>query len=592
MLKCVIPSSFIFMILCRSVAAGTTPAQWQQPQPQQSQQKLRSAFTTLPDDPSQRLPSLLESALGVGNGVREERLQKLHAKLSPTWKSLQKDRYGRVGFKSLCYLVHRYFTQTYSFFISGLEPQRASQSVEDIIILTESAPHYVSLLANKASRQGFSVDDAVVMVLLIESLLRESSIQGLSAVYKEHNVSGTVSLGKSAQLIQKYMVRWMLMAQPQVLEAVERDPSMAAATFEDWQGLQDLFTGTLRNFEHFRDLGLEGSSSRSNSRSSSSSLSSGSPMMRSFSMEDAQIVVADISQSFGSFWGTRCMDVKAKLTAMDTGKTGRVKLVKFHRAALDGDWRLSESKEYLRALGALDESSNWHGPRVIIPNYLQAISNCIITTPEYRTCCPNECESHMDYLEEAVGGPSAEPNLLVSLIQNLTAGDEQERLTSSMQQQLLNIAETHGGLVQLHSRLFAQWLHFIFPYECAFPHLKGATQERTPQEYGFEFMATFEELKEHAHSQNVTQNTTSNASTGTAQGMDDWMTAWSHEEELLAERLQAPWENRFGNHIKSPLFLFVAAVLSAMGVWYGKSALQEKTELPMVMSHRGKSHYI
>ena len=31
------------------------------------------------------------------------------------------------------------------------------------------------------------------------------------------------------------------------------------------------------------------------------------------------------------------------------------------------------------------------------------------------------------------------------------------------------VAEQNGGQVPLHGRLFAQWLHYVFPYECPYP---------------------------------------------------------------------------------------------------------------------------
>ena len=36
--------------------------------------------------------------------------------------------------------------------------------------------------------------------------------------------------------------------------------------------------------------------------------------------------------------------------------------------------------------------------------------------------------------------------------------------------------EEHGGKVPIHGRLFAQWLHYVFPRDCAFPYKSGQTQ--------------------------------------------------------------------------------------------------------------------
>lgn len=41
----------------------------------------------------------------------------------------------------------------------------------------------------------------------------------------------------------------------------------------------------------------------------------------------------------------------------------------------------------------------------------------------------------------------------------------------------------HGGKVPLHGRLLAQWLHYVFPQECPYPHLAGSVNPQTPQRW-------------------------------------------------------------------------------------------------------------
>ena len=43
-----------------------------------------------------------------------------------------------------------------------------------------------------------------------------------------------------------------------------------------------------------------------------------------------------------------------------------------------------------------------------------------------------------------------------------------------MHERLHQIAESQGGFVPLHGRLFAEWLHYAFPRECPYPHKAGA----------------------------------------------------------------------------------------------------------------------
>ena len=44
---------------------------------------------------------------------------------------------------------------------------------------------------------------------------------------------------------------------------------------------------------------------------------------------------------------------------------------------------------------------------MIVPNYLQASSNCIVATAQYHICCANHCERLLGKLEVAVRSASA-----------------------------------------------------------------------------------------------------------------------------------------------------------------------------------------
>merc|ERR1740123_195247 len=117
--------------------------------------------------------------------------------------------------------------------------------------------------------------------------------------------------------------------------------------------------------------------------------------------------------------------IKSSLVALDKTGTGRVSLSDFYGANADGEWRFGESESYLRELGALDESSAWRGKQVIIPNYLQGTSNCIVSTQNYLVCCINECEEILGEIEAAVGAPVAQPDNILELIQNTTNYDDE-----------------------------------------------------------------------------------------------------------------------------------------------------------------------
>jgi hypothetical protein len=223
---------------------------------------------------------------------------------------------------------------------------------------------------------------------------------------------------------------------------------------------------------------------------------------------------------------------------------------------MDQDWRFGESEDYLRQLGVLDETSPWRGKQVIIPNYLQAASNCIVSTSHYLVCCMNECESLLGEIENQVGQPMASPEQILEIVGTLSSSssedDEAPILDKGLAEQLRSVAAPHGGLVPLHGRLFAQWLHYTFPRECPFPHKAGsfAAHTLTPTEFGQEYFATKEEMTRHAENEDAT-----------GEAEQDYMGQWSAEEELFADyssHLTAPWERRTG---KSIFLLLVVGLL-------------------------------
>merc|ERR1719478_2010654 len=112
--------------------------------------------------------------------------------------------------------------------------------------------------------------------------------------------------------------------------------------------------------------------------------------------------------------------MKDNLAALDPHHTGRVPLSQLYNKAIDEDWRFGESEAYLRELGALDESSSQVGTQVIIPNYIQSTSNCIVSTPYYAVCCPNDCELILGEIEDRLQTPSASAKDILDIVGNMT----------------------------------------------------------------------------------------------------------------------------------------------------------------------------
>lgn len=287
--------------------------------------------------------------------------------------------------------------------------------------------------------------------------------------------------------------------------------------------------------------------------------------------------------------------MKATLFDMDIHRIGRVPLSKFYGTGLEADWRFGESESYLRELGALDETS-WLGKQVIISNYMQAASNCVISTAHYLVCCLNDCEPILGEIEVAVGAPTVAPRRLLEIVGNLTAqstldDDFPPQIMGELQQQLEQIAVVHSGEVPLHGRLFAQWLHYAFPRECPFPHKVGMVASITPSEYGGDFYASPEEMMKHALSDNAP-----NISASIGKEDLQWMSQWSPEEELIAvhssDILQAPWERHASTLGVQALVGSLGLCIVALLVRLGLTIFCKKTGATMGLPIAGKQHYV
>merc|ERR1740138_312887 len=174
-----------------------------------------------------------------------------------------------------------------------------------------------------------------------------------------------------------------------------------------------------------------------------------------------------VGEHFGGFQDQECRQIKASLLKMEEPGTGRVPLADFYKPAVDGHWQFQESVLYLRQLGALDESDPQR-PRVIIANYVSSPSNCIASSSFYSVCCMDECEGLLGHLEREIAAPEATSVPIATVVSHLSSSSvvAPRKLSQTLMDRLIEIGVAHGGNVQLHGRLFAQWMHHAFPREC------------------------------------------------------------------------------------------------------------------------------
>lgn len=191
-----------------------------------------------------------------------------------------------------------------------------------------------------------------------------------------------------------------------------------------------------------------------------------------FDATAARALAREISEQYVTFNDVQCDGLKQLLLDGEFAeKMGRVALPDFYKKGLDSEWHLDERAEYLRALGALDESKPSQ-PRVIVPNYIESEANCLQVSELYSICCRSECAPLIDAVERSLGVQSANPKRIVEIVEDLPSDSEQfpRRLSAGLVERLGQIAAAHGGTIPLHGRLFAEWMHQAFPAECPQPH--------------------------------------------------------------------------------------------------------------------------
>lgn len=258
---------------------------------------------------------------------------------------------------------------------------------------------------------------------------------------------------------------------------------------------------------------------------------------RKSSFDESLKLAYELGHRFGAFQDLECRALKSKLVDMEHFGTGRVLLSTFYSHALAGDWQLMESMEYLRNQGALDETDP-DSVSVVIPNYVNSPANCLTGSDFYATCCINECEELLGNLEHRLAAPRGTPNHIAEVVSHLASDtvDSPRNLSSALLVRLDEIAQKHDGLIPLHGRLFAQWMHHAYPRECLFPHVSGThtalSQEEFITHWGAESLeATEEVMKKHASRVNLT-----------SAGPESL--PWTADEELIAEDKQAAAKRR------------------------------------------------
>merc|ERR1719160_769512 len=321
----------------------------------------------------------------------------------------------------------------------------------------------------------------------------ENSLLRRSYLWSGYPVDSTLDHKDFQVVMENYIIEWIVEGDDEDMEILMENRTLVSEVLPHYEDVMNFANGRAKTFHYARHQQIPRGHHRASNMFSNK-----------YVFDDASKIVGGITQTFASYWQSECVHMKDIMAAMDPHHTGRVPLSRLYNKVIDADWRFGESEAYLRDLGALDESSTQLGAQVIIPNYIQSSSNCIVSTPYYSVCCTNDCELILGEFEDRLQAPAASAKDILDVARNMsvhTSIDHEHtptlpgKLTELLE---FTAAASEGGVVPLHGRLFAQWLHYAFPRDCAFPHKSGLVISLTPSEYGESYLASDDVVATHA----------------------------------------------------------------------------------------------
>merc|ERR1719265_1426898 len=358
--------------------------------------------------------------------------------LAPVYATLPKNRNSKLGHAAVCYALHRYFVQQYGWFINGMSPDGNGWNGSSTRTpMQERAPaHVQDLLERHLGSRGLSLRELAALASVLHSQVGQEYLGRSDRAYR---MTGAPIEGRATeQQFTKAITLWMTM--------LIIGPDMHRVNNKQILGAASRMK---RYFPHWDDLLLWVEDVRQ-SVAYTQRVRQNPFVGVSLPLEAMHHVASEVPRRFGRWHDTLCVDMKNALLGMeDTRSTGRVSLGAFYGGKSAGkDWRFIESVDYLRQLGALDES-NPKRLRVIVPNYLSGPNNCIEASEVHTYCCKDECGVLVAELERGIAAPMGAPVDIANIVSQISSGtvDAPRNLTVELLNKLESVANRHGGTV-------------------------------------------------------------------------------------------------------------------------------------------------
>jgi len=425
----------------------------------------------LPNDPkvvlaSSTLTQIFDEVVQNSNKYKKE-VRVMEAAMDASYKALPKNRKGLLSRNAVAYLVQKYVMQVHHFSIRGLGPDPAganenARASSGNVSQASAAEMLEALLEMRQAENGLSLRDTAALAVMLHKLVMDRSVALMFEACRDLAFMGMLPEDEEFTL-------------PTLVKVVWAWTWLHRHSWEtEWDVMLSYMTEPTHSMDEFGKLATNLAEAKFyRERNCQNPFKA-----KTLSMLDIVQLVQEAVEGMGMWQDTDCKAMKRSLVHLDPEGDGRVPLNLVYDQPMTTDahgeqvFRFSESQDYLRSIGALDEYMPSE-PQVLISNYLLGPANCYRSTALHTFCCLNECDAVLGEVERAVGGPSAAPHVLVLLLGNMTTSSKEEAapLSKELVQKLSAIALQNGATVPLHGRLFAQWLHFAFPYECPYPHV-------------------------------------------------------------------------------------------------------------------------
>lgn len=392
----------------------------------------------------------------------QDHMSEVETALAPLLSSIPQSAEGRWEEVAVKYVLHHFFVRRFSWHVKGLDPAGQRWNATELTslpALTALPGPLKEALAERFATGGLAESDVATLALCVWHLINWNSREQLVKAYAflGQSTSSDLPLTDAISTVGWYMTAFLLdqdLAKTPHAQ-IEQLHGQITELYPRWPQLAEVIEEEVKAVHSQQGGGV-------------------------MSLAAVELSRERLDERYGSWQVPECRELKQMLLDKEDHGTGRVRLADFYQAGLDGKWQFRESVEWLREMGALEDTASGE-PRVIIENYIAGPSNSAGSSPLHDVRCPSECESLLEQLERQVAAPAVAPSRLAELVAALPSSTvAAPRTLSSVQlQRMRTIADENGGEVPMAGRLMALWLHHEYPRECPFPHFAGTTHPVT-----------------------------------------------------------------------------------------------------------------